>query len=448
MARWSSPIKRKKYKDSTITAKYNNGRYSGSGKWHGGVDLDVNTGTKIYSPCGGKIVIKKALNYSYGHYYCIEGKYNNKTYRVWLCHMSTLNPNLQVGDTIKQGQYLGKSGSTGNSTGPHLHVEIRKGPNFTYGSSKDTINPVHIINFSAIGGKSIGEDNVSDSEFSDIDISTPSFTDKNIKAATHKVTIYSANGKGHFKNLKGYSTIPEYYPGKKYGMTVENNETFKYLGKVKGKKLYYILINKGGSDNRHCFVPTNKCGGKVKVNTKKKKTFTWGEAVLSNDYIPNSTDIPNSDVDTSIWANLVNGVARAIGKQAKSEGQNYSQTYYMTTNINDKDYKNRVDCSGFVSACISVLMNKPGYINYSTMNLIKKGDQKMRKAGFKAYKFPGWDKLRKGDILVDIDHTEIFSRKKGNTYYGWNHGTTNGIRAAGETPISKRNFKIIWRRIK
>lgn len=448
MARWSSPIKRKKYKDSTITAKYNNGRYSGSGKWHGGVDLDVNIGTKIYSPCGGKIVIKKALNYSYGHYYCIEGKYNNKTYRVWLCHMSTLNPNLQVGDIIKQGQYLGKSGSTGNSTGPHLHVEIRKGPNFTYGSSKDTINPVHIINFSAIGGKSVGEDDISDSEFSDIDISTPSFTDKNIKAATHKVTIYSANGKGYFKNLKGYSTIPEYYPGKKYGMTVENNETFKYLGKVKSKKLYYILINKGGSDNRHCFVPTNKCGGKVKVNTKKKKTFTWGEAVLSNDYIPNSTEIPNSDVDTSIWANLVNGVAHAIGKQAKSEGQNYSQTYYMITNINGKDYKNRVDCSGFVSACVSVLMNKPGYINYSTMNLIKKGDQKMRKAGFKAYKFPGWDKLRKGDILVDTDHTEIFSRKKGNTYYGWNHGTTNGIRAAGETPISKRNFKIIWRRIK
>ena len=447
MARWSSPIKLKKYSDSTIKTKYNNGKYN-SGKWHGGIDLEVPSGTKIYSPCGGKIIIKKALNTSYGHYYCIEGKYNNKTYRVWLCHMSTLNPNLQVGDTIKQGQYLGKSGNTGNSTGPHLHVEVRKGPNFTYGSSKDTINPVYIINFSAIGGKSIGKDDISDSEFSDIETSTSGFTNEESKTVTHKVTIYSASGKGYFKNLKGYSTIPEYYPGKKYGMTVENNETFKYLGKVKGKKLYYILINKGGSDSRHCFVPTNKCGGMVKVNTKKKKTFTWDETVLSNDHIPTSTDIPNSDVDTSIWANLVNGVARAIGKQAKAEGQSYSQSYYMTTNINGKDYKNRVDCSGFISACVSVLMEKPGYINYSTMNLIKKGDQKMKKAGFKAYKFPGWDKLKKGDILVDTDHTEIFNRKKGDTYYGWNHGNTNGIRAAGETPISKRNFKVIWRRTK
>ncbi len=50
-------------------------------------------------------------------------------------HQSSLN--VSTGQTVTGGQQIGLSGSTGNSTGPHLHFEVRTGP--SYGSDVDPV---------------------------------------------------------------------------------------------------------------------------------------------------------------------------------------------------------------------------------------------------------------------------------------------------------------------
>lgn len=108
---------------TTISAGYPN--YS-DGSYHGGIDFPVSLGTNVGASADGVVVISTALRNSdgsyrsYGEYIAID---HGNGVRTYYCHLSSRNVN--VGDTVKQGQIIGKSGSTGNSTGPHLHFEVR-----------------------------------------------------------------------------------------------------------------------------------------------------------------------------------------------------------------------------------------------------------------------------------------------------------------------------------
>ncbi|QDY78331.1 M23 family metallopeptidase [Streptomyces qinzhouensis] len=109
------------------------------GMWasnHSGQDFAVPTGTPVVS-VGAGTVVKAGPNGAgdgpaYGNAVVI--KHNNGKYSQY-AHLSTVN--VSAGQTVKAGQLIAKSGNTGNSSGPHLHFEIRTTPN--YGSSVDPV---------------------------------------------------------------------------------------------------------------------------------------------------------------------------------------------------------------------------------------------------------------------------------------------------------------------
>ena len=105
-----------------------------SGAWHGGGDIPTPLGTPVLAADGGTVEKVQDLGgSSYGKYILIN---HGNNYKTWYAHLSEFG--VKEGDKVSQGQVIGKSGSTGNSTGPHLHFEARKGPGYSHTS--DTIN--------------------------------------------------------------------------------------------------------------------------------------------------------------------------------------------------------------------------------------------------------------------------------------------------------------------
>lgn len=89
-------------------------------KMHTGIDIAVPTGTPIYAMSEGRVIIS-TYSSSYGNMVVIDhGSGISSLY----AHNSKLL--VGVGQTVKKGQMIAKAGSTGRSTGPHLHFEVRK----------------------------------------------------------------------------------------------------------------------------------------------------------------------------------------------------------------------------------------------------------------------------------------------------------------------------------
>lgn len=105
-----------------------------------GIDLVCvsKTDPKVCSALEGKVVVAKALERSYGNYVVLEHiAEDGSTFYTLYGHMRQGSIQVNVGDEIEKGRVLGIMGSTGNSTGPHLHFEVRIGKN----SSSSTVNP-------------------------------------------------------------------------------------------------------------------------------------------------------------------------------------------------------------------------------------------------------------------------------------------------------------------
>lgn len=101
----------------TVSAGYPN--YS-SGAYHGGIDFPVSTGSNIYAAADGTVILVKYLNYSYGYHLVID--HGNGLSTLYAHNSQIL---VGVGEHVSRGQVVAKSGSTGNSTGPHCHFEVR-----------------------------------------------------------------------------------------------------------------------------------------------------------------------------------------------------------------------------------------------------------------------------------------------------------------------------------
>jgi murein DD-endopeptidase MepM/ murein hydrolase activator NlpD len=94
----------------------------GYSRMHRGVDFAAPRGTPIYA-AGDGVVKFAGRKGGYGKYVRIH---HNGTYSTAYAHMSRIAKGLRPGKRVKQGQKIGYVGSTGRSTGPHLHYEILK----------------------------------------------------------------------------------------------------------------------------------------------------------------------------------------------------------------------------------------------------------------------------------------------------------------------------------
>ena len=103
-----------------LTARF--GDYSGLwAHFHTGLDFAAPTGTPIHAVANGVVT-------STGY----DGSYGNKTVitlddgtELWYCHQNAYA--VDVGQEVHAGDLIGYVGSTGNVTGPHLHLEVRPG---------------------------------------------------------------------------------------------------------------------------------------------------------------------------------------------------------------------------------------------------------------------------------------------------------------------------------
>ncbi|MCW3004268.1 MAG: peptidoglycan DD-metalloendopeptidase family protein [Conexibacter sp.] len=86
---------------------------------HPGIDIAVPTGTPIRAADGGRVAIAGWVG-GYGNYTCIQ---HTASLSTCYGHQSVLK--VSVGASVTKGQVIGLSGSTGHSTGPHLHFEVR-----------------------------------------------------------------------------------------------------------------------------------------------------------------------------------------------------------------------------------------------------------------------------------------------------------------------------------
>jgi murein DD-endopeptidase MepM/ murein hydrolase activator NlpD len=95
-----------------------------SGLWantHTGLDFAAPTGTPIMSVTNG-VVTSVGSAGAYGNQVIVTDSDGNE---LWYCHMTSFA--VSEGDTVNSGEVLGYVGSTGNTTGPHLHLEVRPG---------------------------------------------------------------------------------------------------------------------------------------------------------------------------------------------------------------------------------------------------------------------------------------------------------------------------------
>jgi len=116
-------------------------------KAHTGVDLAVRRGTPIHAAGSGRITFI-GRNGGYGNFIKI---YHGNGYDTRYAHMKSFKRGLHRGSYVKKGQVIGYVGSTGRSTGPHLHFELRK--------NNVAMNPLNVVQISKkrLGGMKLRE---------------------------------------------------------------------------------------------------------------------------------------------------------------------------------------------------------------------------------------------------------------------------------------------------
>jgi murein DD-endopeptidase MepM/ murein hydrolase activator NlpD len=122
-------------KDAKITTPYGKKGKMWSRGYHTGIDVACPVGTDIIAVADGKIE-----NASWGASYGTQ--LVQKVDGGWVIYAHLSKTLVKAGDKVVKGQHIAESGNTGNSSGPHLHFEMRD--NIRWSAGKD-INPAAIL---------------------------------------------------------------------------------------------------------------------------------------------------------------------------------------------------------------------------------------------------------------------------------------------------------------
>ncbi len=107
-----------------LSSRYGRRRHPilGYTRMHRGVDFAARRGTPVMA-AGSGVIARVGWNGSYGRYIKIR---HNGTYSTAYGHLHRYARNIRAGKRVRQGQIIGYVGSTGRSTGPHLHYEVHR----------------------------------------------------------------------------------------------------------------------------------------------------------------------------------------------------------------------------------------------------------------------------------------------------------------------------------
>jgi hypothetical protein len=95
--------------------------WEGNGRLHEGVDISADSGVPVVAVADG-VVVEAGTKGGYGRFVAVRHAERLTTYYA---HLGSIGPDVKPGVAVKAGTQIGRIGSTGTSTGPHLHFEIR-----------------------------------------------------------------------------------------------------------------------------------------------------------------------------------------------------------------------------------------------------------------------------------------------------------------------------------
>lgn len=108
--------------------------YYSSGKYHGALDYGVSVGTTVYAAADGVVLSRSYASGSYGYYIVIQ---HSNGLRTYYAHGNGTFY-VSAGQSVSKGQAIMQSGNSGNSSGPHLHFEVRVSPYSWYSNGNDS----------------------------------------------------------------------------------------------------------------------------------------------------------------------------------------------------------------------------------------------------------------------------------------------------------------------
>jgi murein DD-endopeptidase MepM/ murein hydrolase activator NlpD len=106
--------------------------FTGALSFHTGLDIKANTGTPVKAAMDGTVAVV-SNNWLYGHHVLIS---HASGYKTLYAHLSATS--VKEGEKVAQGKKIGEVGSTGRSTGPHLHFTV-------YDKNGKLVNPLDLL---------------------------------------------------------------------------------------------------------------------------------------------------------------------------------------------------------------------------------------------------------------------------------------------------------------